>query len=75
MLESEQLTTNKSKSKYVIMAPLKSRTDQLKESEVNPMKMGEIIIENSHSEKYLGNQIYEDRTAASINKTLKIEYP
>ena len=66
MLESKQLTTNKSKSKYVIMAPLKSRTALLKEAEVNPIKMGETIIENLKSEEYLGNQIHKDWNSASI---------
>ena len=32
--------------------------------------MGETIIDNSKSEKHLGDQIQEDRTAASINETL-----
>ena len=40
--------------------------------------MGETIIENSRTEKYLGDQIHEDGTAASIHETLNniipIEY-
>ena len=52
------------------MAPPKSRTELLKETEDNPIKMGETIIENSRTEKYLGDQIHEDGTAASIHETL-----
>ena len=59
-LELKQLRANTSKSKYVIMAPPKSRTALLKEVEDNPMKMGETIIENSKAEKYLGDRIHED---------------
>ena len=46
MLESKQLRANTSKSKYVIMAPPKSRTKLLKDAEDNSIKMGETIIEN-----------------------------
>ena len=45
MLESKHLCANMSKSKFVIMAPPKSRTELLKEAEANPIKMGETIIE------------------------------
>ena len=34
----------------------KSRTDILKEAAANPIMMGDMIIENSKSEKYLGDQ-------------------
>ena len=34
-----------------------SRTEILKEAEANPIKMGDTIIKNSKSEKYLGDQI------------------
>ena len=73
MVESKQLRANTSKSKYVIMAPLKSRTALLKEAEDNPIKMGETIIENSKSKKYLGDQIYEDGTVASIDETHSLQ--
>ena len=71
MLELKQLPANTSKSKYVIMAPQKSRT----EAEANPIKLGETTIENSKSDKYLGDQIYKDGTAASIKETLNIRIP
>ena len=54
ILESKQLQANSSKSKYVILAPQKSRTAMLKEAEANPIKMGECTIQNLKSEKYLG---------------------
>ena len=42
-MELKQLRANTSKSKYVLMAPPKSRTALLKEAEDNPIKMGETI--------------------------------
>ena len=45
-------------------------TELLKEAEANPIKIGETIIENSRTEKNLGDQIHEDGTAASIHETL-----
>ena len=71
MLESKQLKANTSKSKFVIIGQKQSRTELLKEPENNPIKMGQHNLENSESEKYLGNQIQEDGTAASITETLK----
>ena len=75
MLESKQLRANTSISKFVIMAPPKSRRELLKEVEANPIKMGETIIENSRTKKYLGDQIHEDGTAASIDETLNYRIP
>ena len=42
----------------------------LKETETNPIMMGNTIIENSKSEKYLGDQIHEGGCAASISATI-----
>ena len=61
MLELDQVRVNTSKSKFVILAPQKWRTELLKEAEANPIKMGETTIENSKSEKYMGGQIHKDR--------------
>ena len=69
MLELKQLHANTSKSKFVKMAPPKSQTELLKEAEVNPIKMGETIIENSRTEKYLGDQKHED------TQIIIIEFP
>ena len=74
-LESKQLRANTSDSKFVVIATPESRTEILKEAEANPIKMGETIIENSKSEKYLGDQIHEDGTAASIHVTLDTRIP
>ena len=71
LLESKQLRANTSKLKYVIIGTQKSRTDMLKDAESNPVMMGETVIENSHCEKYLGDQIHEDGCAASIEATIK----
>ena len=46
MLESEQLRANVSKSKYVIVATEKSRTECIIEAESNPILMGDHILEN-----------------------------
>ena len=67
MPESKQLRANTSKSKFVVIATPESRTEILKEAEANPIKLGDTIIENSKSEKYLGDQIHEGGTAASIH--------
>ena len=71
LLESKQLRANTSKSKYVVIGTQESRTEMLKDAELNPVMMGETIIENSRSEKYLGDQIHEDGCAASIAATIK----
>ena len=42
----------------------------LKDAEINHIMMGTTIIENSKSEKYLGDQIHEDGCEASIAATL-----
>ena len=43
----------------------------LKDAESNPVMMGETVIENSQSEKYLGDMIHENGCAASIEATIK----
>ena len=45
------------------------------DAEANPIRMGELIIENSKSEKYLGDQIHKGGTAASITTTLDSRIP
>ena len=42
----------------------------LKDAEINPVLMGETVIENSQVEKYLGDQIHEDGCEASISATI-----
>ena len=59
MLESKQFRANTSKSKFVVIGTPESRTEILKEAEANSIKQGETIIDNSKSEKYLGDQIHE----------------
>ena len=75
MLESKQLRTNTSKSKFVVIYTPESRTKLLKKAEANPIKMGKPIIKNSKAEKYLGDQIHEDGTTASIHATLDSRIP
>ena len=71
MLESKQLKAKVLKSKYVVIGPRKLRTECLKRAEKNPIKMGDYILENFASEKYLGDKIHEHRTAAGITETNK----
>ena len=59
-----------SKSKFVVIGTPESRTEILKEAEANPIKIGDTIIENSKSEKYLGDQIHKGGTSASRSATL-----
>ena len=75
LLESKQLRANTGKSRYVVIGPQKSRTEILKEAEINPIMMGTMVIENSKSEKYLGDQIHEDGCEASITATLDGRIP
>ena len=62
----KELRDNTSKSKFVVIGKSQSQTEILKEAEANPIKMGKTIIENSKSEKYLGDTIHEEGCAASI---------
>ena len=59
----------------MVIGTPESRTEILKEAEANPIKMGDTIIENSKSEKYLGDQIHEGGTSASITATLDSRIP
>ena len=56
MLESKQLKANVSKSTFVVIGSQKSRKACLKEAEQDPIRMGEHMLENSASEKYLGDK-------------------
>ena len=70
LLESNQLRANAAKSSFVIIGSYKSMTEILKEAAANPIMVGDMIIANSKSEKYLGDHIHEDGCAASITATL-----
>ena len=59
----------------MVIGPQKSWTEILKEAEINPIMMGTMVIENSKSEKYLGDQIHEDGCEASITATLNGRIP
>ena len=59
----------------MVIGTQNSRTEILKEAADNPIMMGDMIIENSKSAKYLGDQIHEDRCAASITATLDGRIP
>ena len=59
-----QLKNNVAKSKLVVIGSKKSREKCLKRAEKNSIKKGDLVLEKSTTEKYLGNKIYEDGTAA-----------
>ena len=75
LLESKQLRANTAKSRFVVIGSPQSQTEIIKEDADNPIMMGDMIIENSKSEKYLGDQIHEDGCAASITATLDGRIP
>ena len=75
LLECKQLIANTQKSCFVVIGSQKSSTEILKDAEANPIMMGDMIIDNSKSEKYLGDQVYEDGCAASITATLDGRIP
>ena len=75
LLESKQLRANTAKSRFVVIGSQKSRTEILKEAADNPIMMGDMIIENSKSEKYLSDQILEDGSEAIITATLDGRIP
>ena len=57
MLESIQFRANVSKSKYVIMGTGKLRTERIKDTESDPILVGEHEMENSASRFFLGDMI------------------
>ena len=75
LLESKQLRANTQKSRFVVIGQQKSRTEILKDAEINPMMMGDTFIKNSKSEKYLGDQIHKDGCEGSNTATLNGRIP
>ena len=53
----------------------KSRIACLREAEQNTIRMGDHVLENSASEKYLGDKINKNGTAASITETIESRLP
>ena len=72
-LARKQLSINYNKSKFIIIGSKnkKKREKILNEAKVNPLKMGNSIIENSEEEKYLGDKVNENGCEASITETIK----
>ena len=64
-----------SSSLFVVIRSQKSRTEILKKAAANPIMMGDMMIENSKSERNLGDKIHEDGCAASITATLDGRIP
>ena len=44
-------------------------------AEKNPIKKGDLVLENSASEKYLGYKIHENGMAAIITETIESRIP
>ena len=75
LLESKQIRANSSKSKAVIIGQEEAREKLLKEIKENPILMGNQIVGESASEKYLGDWISQYGTAISISETIKKRLP
>ena len=75
LLESKQLKANTSKSKAVVIGQEEAREKLLKEIKENPIRMGNQIVGESVSEKYLGDWISQYGTARSISETIKKRLP
>ena len=73
MLVLKHLRANNSKSKFVEIGTPESLTEILKEAEANPIKMRGTTIENSKSEKYLGDQIHDWGADEILNIKLAIQ--
>ena len=71
LLESKQLRANTAKSRFMVIGSPQSRTKILKEAADNPIMMGDMIIENSKSKEYLGDQIYEATLDGKIPKAIE----
>ena len=70
LLKQKLLSVNYDKSKYLLLGNTKAKNRMRKELEKCPMKMGEEIIENSITEKYLGDMIHEKGCKESITATI-----
>ena len=70
-LKQKLLSTNYDKSKYLIIGGNKARMEMIEKLKDDPIRMGDIIIENAKMEKYLGDLIHELGCAQSIKETIK----
>ena len=70
-LTKKGLSINYNKSKFIVIGNKKQRSEILKETSENPIKMGDSCILNSEQEQYLGDMINQGGCAASITETIK----
>ena len=70
-LKGKLLSLNYDKSKFVIIGSAKERAEMEKILELDPIKMGNVIIEQAMMEKYLGDLIHQLGCARSIQETIK----
>ena len=71
LLESKQLRANSAKSKVVVLGQEEAREKILNKIREEPIKMGNQIVGDSVSEKYLGDWISQHGTARSITETIQ----
>ena len=64
-----------SKSKYVLLGSKEFKEKTRREAKENPIMMESHEMEESPEEKYLGDQIHKDETAASVNETINNRIP
>jgi len=70
-LKSKLLSLNYDKSKFVIIGSAKARAEMENILKQDPIKMGNVIIEQAMMEKYLGDLIHQLGCARSIQETIK----
>ena len=70
-LKSKLLSLNYDKSKFVIIGSAKARAEMENILKKDPIKMGNVIIEQAMMEKYLGDLIHQLGCARSIQETIK----
>ena len=71
LLKRKQLSANYDKSKFITFGN-KTQRDELKSAiKQNPIQMGDSILGNSVTEKYLGDFIHESGCAMSISTTIE----
>ena len=70
-LKKKRLSVNYGKSKYIIFGDKKFKNKARRELEKYPMMMGNVKIEESVKEKYVGDQIHNNGCEQSITETIK----
>ena len=70
-LKRKLLSVNYDKSKYILFGTAKQKTDMRTRLKKDPIKMGNTILQETNTEKYLGDLISEKGCEDSITETIK----